>query len=68
MVFTSTSVESLAIDRWMVENQAMDEPLNMICLDCMERRSGVILPNVASTKTVGYDGSWYVVVSVGAHL
>ena len=66
--FTSASVESFAIDLWIVEDHAIEDPLNIICSDCIERRSGVMFPNAASTKPVGNAGSSYVVVSVGDHL
>ena len=66
--FSSASVESAAIKDWILVLHDIIVPFRKLLLDCMDLRSGSILPNAESEKYTIEDGKVYCCVCVGENL
>ena len=65
MAFSSASVESAAMKDCILVVQEVITPFRKLLLDCIERRSGNMLPNAESVKYTIDDGNIYCCDCVG---
>ena len=66
--FNSASVESAAMNDWILVVQEIITPLRKLLFDCMDLRSGSILPKAESEKYTIEDGKEYCCVYVWEYL